>query len=171
LLDLLLAGPRLKPFPDPLQYVQFRSQVVQNLQQGGPDLPNVSVYRVFAHIDIAALKAGYAWAKDQDLTQLTNPNIKAWELEELSQCCDKPSILLSIKYMWLYRGFHNFRGNLANTSPVCKTLKLLYGTDFRSAYKSTWTQIELAAQIGNEDIDPWMLNTILWILGQRFSLA
>lgn len=171
LLDLLLAGPKLKHFPDPAQYVRFRGQVIEALEGGEDSLPNVSVYRVFGHVDISALKAGYLWAKEQDLALLLNPSIKSWELENLSRSCDKPSILLSIKFMWIYRGFSNFRGTLANTKPVCKSLKLLYGTDFGSPQNSTWTQVQLAAEIGHPEIDPFALNTILWLLGQEFSLA
>ena len=178
LLDVILVGPKLKVMPQ-ADYVAYKKSVLKALEAGDDELPPaVNQYKVFDHTEISAVKAGYKWVKSmRDTSYWEIIANEFWprpqHLELFSGKIEAPSTLLAVKYLWLFNEYDKdapFEGILPNTQPVRNALQWLFGTTFGnqrgSAIRSTMQQHRMAAELCVPGMDAFMLNSVLWMMGQ-----
>lgn len=173
LVDFILAGPKLQVFANAEDYKNYKQSIYNALDAQEDELPSVSKWEIFSFTEISALKAGYQFLKNTYFTDwwgVINATKPKWQdLVELSSYMTAPSTLLSLKYFWLFLNYDQnypgkYEGILANTSPVRKTLKVLFGTDFGSSLQATMQQQRMASEL---DICAFNLNSILWLMGRE----
>lgn len=171
LLDVMLASQSLKAFSSKNEYFRYKNSIVSALNQDS-DMPTVANFGVFSHIEITTIKACYSFLlnTEADYWNLITEHqpIKWQTLVDISATMTTPSVLLSLKYYWLYLNYdkqYPFDGVLANTGPVRNALKTLFGSDFGSPLRSTMQQQRLAGEINHPDLDAFRMNSVLWLMG------
>lgn len=182
LYDVLLAGLKLRTFPDPDSFKAFRAEIARAVDGRQVELPQVSKYKVFNKTEITTLNANYKFIlkhRKDPLLHATSPS--KLDLEHLSYRMRSPSTLLCLKYFFLHLGYGDaftypnddddpvyhgtsYNGMVASTSPVRKALTRLYGTDFKGQLAASMQQQRMAVETG---IDAFSLNSVLWLMGQQ----
>lgn len=164
LLDMLLSPP-LKPYPK-----EWKALVLDALDSKQPKLPDASSFKLFSLSEIAGLGSVYQFIVEcRDYgwyDTLLNSSPKRDALSELSALSDKSSVLLGIKYFWLYCGhpIDEYYGILPHTRPIKDLMRLLWGTDFTSTLKATAFQQRLAKDL---DRSPFWVNSALWVMSHK----
>lgn len=102
---------------------------------------------------------------------LTRHPLKLQDLCDISRYAPSHTVLLAIKYYYLYLSSvderfteEKYLGLPAMTDPVKKACKILWGSEFRDMLQAKKFTTQLAQETGLNELQ---INTGLWLLGQE----
>lgn len=161
-LETCLAMPASDPDPSlaPRVYqtlLQMRSD--SPVLKQGWDLPEMSVLK----------KRLVALDDERVQSILKNPRPKIEDLEEASHGAHSASGVLAFKYFMIARELDesSYYGAQANTSPVRKATKLLFGTDCGGS-SNVWRHTAMCIRLADQlDKSPTYVNSALFVIGQK----
>ncbi len=128
------------------------------------------IFGVYNDLEIKVMETRRSFVQDVNTSGngeiLKDTDPKYGDLSKIGKLTSASSVLLAIKYFWIFKRYPLNKYNCfpANTGPVKKATKVLWGNEFKDMLEAKKIHDQLASELDMNVID---VNTALWIIGNE----